>query len=132
MAASADNSDRAAQPVDLETSQPSFPSRSSLGDETNKSLASGSASGVTSIVGQRIRDYELLELIGQGGMGSVWKAKHTRLKKFVAVKLLPQEKTSDEAAVARFNREMEAVGQLKHPHISQKGDARYDTIPVRK
>ena len=73
--------------------------------------------------GHRIRDYELLELLGQGGMGSVWKAKHTRLKKFVAVKLLPQEKTSDAAAVARFNREMEAVGALKHPHIIEALDA---------
>lgn len=73
--------------------------------------------------GHRIRDYELLELLGQGGMGSVWKAKHTRLKKFVAVKLLPQEKTSDEAAVARFNREMEAVGALRHPHIIEAHDA---------
>ena len=67
--------------------------------------------------GHRIRDYELLELLGQGGMGSVWKARHTRLKKLVALKLLPHEKTSDAAAVARFHREMEAVGALKHPHI---------------
>ncbi len=73
--------------------------------------------------GHRIRDYELLELLGQGGMGSVWKAKHTRLKKFVAVKLLPQEKTSGVAAVARFHREMEAVGALKHPHIIEALDA---------
>ena len=123
MTASADNSDRSILSADAERSQPSFPSRSSLGDETNKSLTSGSASGVPSIVGQRIRDYELLELIGQGGMGSVWKAKHTRLKKFVAVKLLPQDKTSDTAAVARFNREMEAVGALRHPHIIEAHDA---------
>ena len=125
MTASADNSDRATQPVDAERSRPSFPSQSSAGDETNKSLAgsAGSASGVTAAAGQRIRDYELLELLGQGGMGSVWKAKHTRLKKFVAVKLLPQDKTSDVAAVARFNREMEAVGALKHPHIIEALDA---------
>ena len=56
-------------------------------------------------------------------MGSVWKAKHTRLKKFVALKLLPQEKTADLAAVARFNREMEAVGALRHPHIIEAHDA---------
>ena len=121
MTASADNSDRATQPVDAERSRPSFPSQSSAGDETNKSLAGGDVAEVVRLrtpvaaPGQRIRDYELLELLGQGGMGSVWKAKHTRLNKFVALKLLPQEKTSDEAAVARFNREMEAVGALKHP-----------------
>ena len=56
-------------------------------------------------------------------MGSVWKAKHTRLKKFVALKLLPQETTSDVAAIARFNRKMEAVGALKHPHIIEALDA---------
>ncbi len=125
MTASDDKSDRATQPVDAERSQPSFPSQSSAGDETNKSLAgsAGSAAGLKAAAGQRIRDYDLLELLGQGGMGSVWKAKHTRLKKFVAVKLLPQEKTSDVAAVARFNREMEAVGQLRHPHIIEAHDA---------
>ena len=125
MTASADKPDRATQPVDAERSRPSFPSQSSAGDETNKSLAGrvGSAAGVTAAAGQRIRDYEFLELLGQGGMGSVWKAKHTRLKKFVAVKLLPQDKTSDAAAVARFNREMEAVGALKHPHIIEALDA---------
>ena len=73
--------------------------------------------------GHRIRDYELLELLGQGGMGSVWKARHTRLKKLVALKLLPHEKTSDAAAVARFHREMEAVGALKHLHIIEVLDA---------
>ena len=100
---------------------------SSAGDAMTDSGSRKSApqTSATLVVqpGHRIRDYELLELLGQGGMGSVWKAKHTRLKKFVALKLLPQEKTSDEAAVARFNREMEAVGALKHPHIIEALDA---------
>ena len=117
MASSADKPDQVTPPVDAERSQQSLPSRSSMGDETHELLPRGSGShspaSLTANVGRRIRDYELLELLGQGGMGSVWKAKHTRLKKFVALKLLPQDRTSDAAAVAaavaRFNREMEAV-----------------------
>lgn len=125
MTASNDNSDRATQPLEAERSQPSFPSRSSMGDETNKSLAGGAVSSASQSanIGRRIRDYELLELLGQGGMGSVWKAKHTRLKRMVALKLLPPERMSDAAAVARFHREMEAVGQLRHPHIIEALDA---------
>lgn len=56
-------------------------------------------------------------------MGSVWKAKHTRLKRMVALKLLPPERMADAAAVARFHRAMEAVGQLRHPHIIEALDA---------
>ena len=88
-----------------ETSDPD--ARTSDGTEPGKSKAASSTTNPPQ-PGMKIRDYELLEMLGQGGMGSVWKAKHTRLKRLFAIKLLPQEKTSDEAAVARFNREMEA------------------------
>ena len=73
---------------------------------------------------QVLGDYRLLEKLGQGGMGTVYKAEHTRLGKHVAVKLLAAESTSDPAAVARFQREMKAVGQLQHPNIIQAMDAR--------
>lgn len=68
-------------------------------------------------VGRRIRDYQLLEPIGQGGMGTVYKARHVRLGRNVAVKLLMGKLAADADAVARFGREMEAVGQLEHPNI---------------
>src|SRR5688572_6847589 len=55
--------------------------------------------------------YELIEKIGQGGMGAVWKARHTKLDKLVALKILPPQLMSDENAVARFEREMKAVGK---------------------
>jgi serine/threonine protein kinase len=71
----------------------------------------------------RIRDYELLEKLGEGGMGAVYKALHVKLKRPVAVKILPREKLVDAQAVARFNREMEAVGQLVHPNIVLAHDA---------
>src|SRR5687767_1386671 len=56
-----------------------------------------------------IRDYEILEKLGEGGMGAVYKARHNRLKKIVAIKVLPADRMEDAQAVARFEREMEAV-----------------------
>lgn len=67
--------------------------------------------------------YRLLEKIGEGGMGVVYKARHQKLKKVVAIKLLPQHLTSDLGLTARFQREMESVGALDHPHIVRAMDA---------
>lgn len=77
----------------------------------------------TSLVNKRIRDYELLEVIGEGGMGTVYRARHLRLKCDVALKILPIEKIRREDTIARFEREMAAVGQLRHPNIVQAMDA---------
>jgi len=71
----------------------------------------------------RIREYDLLEQIGQGGMGTVYKASHTMLDRIVAVKLLPSERMNDAESVSRFRREMKAVGKLQHPNIVQAFDA---------
>jgi len=67
--------------------------------------------------------YRLLAKLGEGGMGTVYKALHTRLDKIVAVKVLPREKMGDLQAVARFEREMRAVGKLEHPNIVRAMDA---------
>lgn len=67
--------------------------------------------------------YRLLERIGQGGMGTVYKAHHTRLKRPVAIKLLPAARTRDHQSVARFQNEMEAVGRLDHPNLVRAHDA---------
>jgi tRNA A-37 threonylcarbamoyl transferase component Bud32 len=64
----------------------------------------------------------LIDKAGQGGMGVVYKARHTLLDRVDAVKVLPQERTSDGEAVKRFLREMKVVGQLAHPNLIQ---ARY-------
>jgi len=69
-------------------------------------------------------EYRLLEKLGEGGMGTVYKALHTKLEKLVAVKVLPKSRMQDERAVARFEREMKAVGRLNHPNIVQALDAR--------
>ncbi|HUG68011.1 MAG TPA: protein kinase [Pirellulaceae bacterium] len=67
--------------------------------------------------------YRLILKLGQGGMGTVYKALHTKLDKIVALKVLPKQKTSDSQAVARFEREMRAVGKLEHPQIVRAMDA---------
>jgi WD40 repeat protein len=70
----------------------------------------------------RLGPYELLEMAGQGGMGIVYKARHTLLDRIDAVKVLPAERMQDSEAVRRFMREMKVVGQLDHPNLVQ---ARY-------
>lgn len=71
-----------------------------------------------------IRDYELREIIGEGGMGTVYRGLHTRLQCDVAVKLLPRfERHHRPESIERFEREMAAVGQLRHPHIVRATDA---------
>jgi serine/threonine protein kinase/WD40 repeat protein len=68
-------------------------------------------------------DYVLLERIGSGGMGQVFKAQHKRLKRLVAVKLLLGDSVKDETAIHRFQREVEAAGRLSHRNIVQAHDA---------
>ena len=67
--------------------------------------------------------YTLTEKLGQGGMGTVYKAWHGLLKRIVALKLLPADRLHDPQAVARFYREMEAIGKIDHPHIVRATDA---------
>lgn len=73
-----------------------------------------------------IRDYEILAKLGEGGMGAVYKARHRRLKKVVALKLVAEKHEAAPHALARFEREMEAVGQLNSPHIVAAHDAGFD------
>jgi hypothetical protein len=67
--------------------------------------------------------YQVVEKIGQGGMGAVYRAVHPRLKKEFAIKVLRAESTADPRAVARFAREMEAVGRLDHHNLVRATDA---------
>ena len=79
----------------------------------------------------RLGEYELLEKLGEGGMGAVYKALHTKLDRLVAIKLLPPGRMGDSRAIARFEREMKAIGRLDHPNIARAHDAReIDGAPV--
>jgi serine/threonine protein kinase len=75
---------------------------------------------------ERLGPYEVTAKLGEGGMGAVYKATHPKLKRTVAIKVLPARRLRDAAAVARFEREMEAVGSLNHPNIVTAHDAGED------
>ncbi len=68
-------------------------------------------------------EYRFLRKLGEGGMGSVYQAVHTRLGKIVAIKVLPVNQGSNPLAISRFEREMKAIGSLDHPHLIRAFDA---------
>jgi len=72
----------------------------------------------------QLGEYELLEKLGEGGMGVVYRARQAKLKKIVALKVLTRGRIADAEAVARFEREMEALGAVDHPNIVRAMDAR--------
>src|SRR5919107_868678 len=68
--------------------------------------------------GTRLGSYEIISPLGAGGMGEVYRALDTRLKRQVAIKVLPVALATDSARLARFQREAEVLASLNHPHIA--------------
>src|SRR5829696_4536242 len=69
--------------------------------------------------GRRLGQYEVLSAIGAGGMGEVYRARDLRLKRDVALKILPEAFASDPDRLVRFEREAELLASLNHPNIAQ-------------
>jgi len=68
-------------------------------------------------IGSRLGPYEILSLLGAGGMGEVYRARDTRLDRTVAIKILPADRCASPEARQRFEREAKTISQLSHPHI---------------
>ena len=102
-------------------SQPKESEEQTLASPWNDETTERKSSDVQ--VGDTLGDYEVIGRVGAGGMGQVFKARHRRMKRLVALKTLPDELSSSPMLIRRFEREVEAAAKLDHPNIVSAYDA---------
>ena len=92
--------------------------QSLLDQQAGSFLESGPVSAVKALsAGATLGNFEIVELLGRGGMGEVWRARDSRLKRDVAIKVLPASLARDPDRISRFEREARAASALNHPNI---------------
>src|SRR5215468_351924 len=89
----------------------------SLDEESRSRQLAASAPTVTLAIGTRLGDYEVQSFLGAGGMGQVYRARDLRLRRDVAIKILPTSLSSDVDRLRRFEQEARAAATLNHPNI---------------
>src|SRR5688572_11685251 len=113
--------------------------RGTRGQRASRESAVESPAGgthITELRGQRLGSYELVELIGRGGMAVVYRALQPALRRHVAIKVLPAYFVHEEDFLARFQKEAELVAHLEHPNIlpiydfGQEGTVPYIVMPL--
>lgn len=118
------------QPANLNQSFYSKSTQANTKNQTKQSLPlkfQPSRKSTDVRVGDTLGDYELIAKIGVGGMGQVFKARHRRMNRMVALKTLPDELSDSELLIRRFEREVEAAAKLDHPNIVAAYDAGEDS-----
>src|ERR1039457_7096682 len=89
-----------------------------LNQKADSFLESAPVSAVKALgAGAKLGNFEIVELLGRGGMGEVWRARDARLKREVAIKVMPAAMARDPDRIARFEREARAASALNHPNI---------------